>query len=140
MQPSLVPGLIHETDLPVGRDLTVPRVSPRLEAFADMPEVFATAFLVALVEATSVALMRPHLSPGEHSVGIHVDLSHDAPTPLGGTVRARVELGAVEGRLLTFRAAVADDAGPIGAGLHRRAVIDVARFAARTAARARTAG
>lgn len=136
MRESLKPGLSHAASLTVTEDLTVPRVSPHLTAFSDMPPVFATAFMVGFVEATCIELMAAHLDPGEHSVGIQVDLSHTAATPVGLTVRAEVELIAVEKRSLTFRVQVFDDQGPIGAGTHRRAVIAVDRFMDKVAEKA----
>jgi fluoroacetyl-CoA thioesterase len=128
MKTTLARGLEHEATLTVTEDLTVPRVSPHLDDFADMPPVFATAFMVGLIEATCIACIREHLDPGEHSVGTHVDVSHVAATPVGLTVTARVRLTAVDRRALTFEVEASDDAGPIGSGTHRRAVIDVERF------------
>jgi fluoroacetyl-CoA thioesterase len=132
----LAPGLVHEQSLRVTPALTVPRVSLDLAQFADMPAVFATAFLVAFVEDSCIAAIRPFLAPGQHSVGTHVDLSHTAATPVGMTVTARVELVAVEGRTLTFQVACRDGRESIGAGRHERMVIDLARFEARVAAKA----
>ena len=52
---------------------------------------------------------------------------------------ARVELVQVERKLLTFKVACSDDAGPIGAGIHQRAIIDAQRFEERLATKAATA-
>ena len=136
MKATLRPGLRREVTLKVVDDLTVPRVSPRLAAFADMPPVFVTATMVGLVEAACVERIAPHLDPGERSVGTHVDSSRGAATPVGITVRAAVGPTGVEGGALAFRVSVRDDAGPIGTGTHRRAVIDAARFAERAHGRA----
>jgi fluoroacetyl-CoA thioesterase len=46
-----------------------------------------------------------------------------------------VELVSVEGRRLTFSVEASDDAGVVCRGTHQRAVIDVARFTDRLAAR-----
>lgn len=64
-------------------------------------------------------------------MGTHVDVNPVAATPVGMTVTATVELVEVEGRSLLFRAACHDDAGLIGEGTHRRAIIDLAKFLAR---------
>ena len=37
-----------------------------------MPEVFATGFMVGLMEWTCVQLLAPHLDPGEGSLGVHM--------------------------------------------------------------------
>ena len=49
-------------------------------------------------------------------------------TPVGMAVTARIELVSVEGRSLLFKVACHDEAGLIGEGTHRRAIIDAARF------------
>ena len=65
-----------------------------------MPKVFATGFMVVLMEWTCMQLMAPHLDPGEGSLGVHVDVSHLAATPPGMTVTVDVECIAVEGQRL----------------------------------------
>jgi fluoroacetyl-CoA thioesterase len=128
---SLAVGLKHSQSVKVGADLTVPAVSMHLAHFQDMPPVFATAFLVAFIEDTCVAALKPHLAAGQKSVGTHVDVSHTAATPIGRTVTCDVELVELDGRKLKFKVACRDDTGPIGEGLHERALIDVKRFLAR---------
>ena len=132
----LVPGLTHSATLPVTGGLTVPSVSPALTEFADMPPVFATAYMVGFIEATCIALLKPYLTAGQHSVGTAIDVSHTAATPVGLTVTADVELIEVEGRRLRFRVSAHDDAGPIGEGTHERYIIDIAKFMDRVAVRA----
>lgn len=139
MRDTLVPGLRHEATLTVTPSMLVPSLAPQLPPFADMPGVFATAMLVGFLEATCIELLRPHLNAGEHSVGVHVDVSHVAPTPAGATVRAEVELIGIEGRILSFHVCAFDAAGPIAQGSHRRAIIDLSRFMAKTAQRLRDA-
>ncbi len=39
-----------------------------------MPEVFATGFMVGLMEWTCVQLLKPHLDDGEGSLGTHIDV------------------------------------------------------------------
>ena len=128
---SLAVGLKHSQSVEVGADLTVPAVSKHLAHFQDLPPVFATAFLVAFVEDTCVAALKPHLASGQKSVGTHVDVSHTAATPVGRTVTCDVELVELEGRKLKFKVACRDDQGPIGDGFHERVLIDVAKFLAR---------
>lgn len=115
--------------------MLVPGLADRFPSFADMPPVLATAMLVGFAEAACLALIAPHLEPGEHSVGIHIALSHSAPTAAGATLRAEVTLEEVAGRILGFRLRLADGAGPVGEGSHRRAVILTDRFAHRVAER-----
>jgi fluoroacetyl-CoA thioesterase len=130
--PALAPGLVFEQSIVVTPELTVPGVK-MLAHFADMPPVFATAFMVGFVEDSCIAAIRPYLQPGQHSVGIHVDLGHSAATPVGMRVFARVELVRVEGRRLNFQVDCRDEREPIGGGRHERMLIDQARFEARIA-------
>jgi fluoroacetyl-CoA thioesterase len=127
----LQPGLAFSRSIAVDDDLTVPAVSPKFGSFADMPPVFATAFMVGFVEATCIDALRPYLLDGEHTVGIRVDMSHVAATPIGMHVRAEVELLAVDGRKLSFRVKCFDDCEPIGEGTHERAIIRSKSFIAK---------
>jgi fluoroacetyl-CoA thioesterase len=134
--PGLRPGLKFEMTIPVTEKLTVPSVSAAFTGFADMPPVFATAFMVGFVEWTCVEALRPHLGPGEHTVGTRVDMDHSAATPVGMKATASVELVEVEGRRLRFEVACRDEVEAIGAGFHERFVIDAAKFQARVGRKA----
>jgi fluoroacetyl-CoA thioesterase len=131
MKSTLLPGLKHSTELKVTPSMTVPEISDALTAFADMPPVFATAFMVGFIETTCIECIAPHLDEGEHSVGTSITVSHIAATPVGMTVRAEVELTETNKRSLVFTIAAYDDSGLIGEGTHHRAVIDVERFMAK---------
>ena len=128
-------GLRHSQTIAVTPELTVPQVSAAFAQFRDMPPVFATAFMVGFVEDTCVAALRPFLQRGQRTVGIGVNLTHSAATPIGMKVTAEVELVEVEGRRLKFRVVCRDDAEPIGEGIHERAIIDHDRFLTRVAAK-----
>lgn len=124
----LIVGLRHQLTLVVDERLTVPAVSPAFTGFHDMPPVFATAFLVGFVEWTCVEALRPYLAPGQKTVGTHVDLSHSAATPVGMTVTSEIELVAIEGRKLRFKAVCRDNTDVICEGHHERYIIDTDRF------------
>ena len=128
---SLQPGLRHTLTLPVDSSLIVPAVSETFSGFRDMPPVFATAFMVGYIEWACIEALRPHLAPGERTVGTHINVSHIAATTVGMNVVAEIELVAVEGRKLQFEVECRDDAEIIGAGTHERVVIDLARFLTR---------
>jgi fluoroacetyl-CoA thioesterase len=130
-----IPGTTHMQTLKVDESLVVPAVSEHFTGFADMPPVFATAFMVGFIEWACIEAIRPHLEPGEHTVGTHVNVSHMAATPVGMNVTAFVELIAAEGRKLTFRVTCRDDKDIIGEGTHERAVINPEKFMARVNAK-----
>jgi len=136
MKDSLKPGLRATLAMPVAPSMLVPGLTDLFPSFADMPEVLATMAMVGFIEAACIKSLVGHLDAGEHSVGVHVDVSHLAATPVGVTIRAEVELVAVEGRRLSFAVQAFDERGLIGEGRHQRAVIDVARFLERVRARA----
>lgn len=128
-------GLRHEANLTVDGGLTVPGISTAFGAFANMPPVFATAYLVGFVEATCIETLAPFLDSHLRTVGTHVDLSHCGATPVGMRVTAHVELIAIEGRTLTFAVECRDEVEVICAGLHRRVIVDAAKFSNRAEAK-----
>lgn len=137
-RPTLTVGLLHREQMVVADRHTVPRVALDWSGFRDMPPVFATAMMIGFIEQTCIEALHSYLSPEQRTVGTHVDVSHIAATPVGMTVTANVELIEAEGRILLFRVACHDDAGLIGEGLHRRAIIDLDRFMQRLASKAGT--
>lgn len=137
MKDSLKPGLEGTLEFPVTASKTVPRLYPEAPEFAPMPEVFATGYLVGLVEWACMRLVVPHLDwPREQSVGIDVRLDHRAPTPPGLTVTVRARLASVDGRRLHFEVSAHDGVDEITRGTHDRAVIDSARFTEKAAKKA----
>jgi fluoroacetyl-CoA thioesterase len=128
-------GTTHMQTLKVDESLVVPAVSEHFTGFADMPPVFATAFMVGFIEWACIEAIRPHLEPGEHTVGTHVNVSHMAATPVGMNVTAFVELIAAEGRKLVFRVTCRDEKDIIGEGTHERTVINPEKFMARVSAK-----
>lgn len=97
--------------------------------------VFSTPALVGLMESAAVAALTGHLSPGQTTVGGHIDVRHLAATPVGMQVRARAELTAVEGRKLVLKVQAWDEVELIGEADHDRFVIDEAKFVAKVAAK-----
>jgi len=109
--------------------------APRINA---MPEVFATAYMVGLMEWGCVELFAPFYEEGEGSVGTHVDVSHSAATPPGLTVTVTSTITALDGRFVWFDVVAHDGVDEIGRGRHQRAVVSFDRFAARTQAKLET--
>ena len=134
---TLVPGLRHTLTITVDDTLIVPAVFPARPSFGAMPPVFATAFMIGLMELACVEALQAHLGPEQLTVGTHVDVSHCAATPAGMTVTAEVTLEAVDGRKLWFHVAARDQTDLIGEGRHQRAIIERARFMTSVARKAR---
>ena len=134
MRETLKPGLTHEFSYRVPPEKTVPHLYAESAEFQQMPRVFATGFMVGLVEWTCLQALNPHLDwPREQTVGTHVNLSHSAPTPPGLTVVVRVRLTQVEGRKLVFDVSATDGVDVIAEGTHERFIIDAGRFDERVA-------
>ena len=91
-------------------------------------EVFATPMMIALMENAALNAVKPYLAEGEGTVGTEINVTHDAPTPIGETVTAEAELVAVDRRKLQFQvqARVGDEI--IGKGTHTRFIINEERF------------
>jgi fluoroacetyl-CoA thioesterase len=137
MKDSLKPGIRHEHRFIVPPSKTVPALYPEAAEIASMPEVFATGVLVGLLEWACIEALKPHLDgPQEQSVGTHIDVSHDAATPVGFEVTTTVELIAVDGKKLTFAVEAHDGVELISKGLHQRFVINREKFDSRAAAKA----
>jgi len=98
--------------------------------------VFATPFVINLLEHAAHAVMVPHLAPGAASVGTAVDVRHLAATPPGMRVRARAILKETDGQRCLFEVEAWDEVEKIAEGRHERFMVtDLARFLERTAAK-----
>jgi fluoroacetyl-CoA thioesterase len=136
MKATLKPGLTHHLTYKVAEEKTVPYTYPESPIIAGMPKVFATGFMIVLMEWVCTELAAQHLDPGEGSVGVYVDVSHLAATPPGMTVTAEAECVEVAGPRLAFKVRAHDDIDLIGEGRHERFVVNWDKFNARVAEKA----
>ena len=92
--------------------------------------VFGTPYMAAMMENAAMTALQNYLTDSQGSVGIHLDISHDAPTPVGMKVWAEAEIYAVSenGKIVDFKVKAWDEKGTIGQGTHSRAIIDNDRF------------
>lgn len=95
-------------------------------------DVFATPAMIALMEKTAWQSIAHALEKGQGSVGTKLDVSHDAPTPLGMTVTCESELIEIDGRRLVFSVIAKDEQGVIGKGTHERFVVNEQNFQEKT--------
>lgn len=98
--------------------------------------VFATPYMVALMENAAVNAVQAQLAGDEGTVGTRLNVTHDAATPIGLKVWAEAELTAVEGRKLTFAVTAYDEREKIGGGTHERFIIKPEKFLAKTQTKA----
>jgi fluoroacetyl-CoA thioesterase len=139
MKATLKPGLTHRLVYTVAENKTVPHTFPESPQIAAMPKVFATGFMIVLMEWACTELLAQHLDDGEGSVGVHVDVSHLAATPPGMTVTVDVECTQVAGQKISFKVKAHDGMDLIGEGRHDRFVVAWDKFNARVAAKAKAA-
>src|SRR5216683_875039 len=94
----LAPGLTGEFEQIVTRELTADALGNK------GVQVFATPFVINLMELTCNVAMKPHLPTGASSVGTMVEMKHQAATPVGMKVRGKAtllrDLGVDIGRIL----------------------------------------
>jgi fluoroacetyl-CoA thioesterase len=118
----IVPGLTGTAEIVVGPEHTAPFVGSGRIA------VLATPVMINVIEAAALAAVEHLLPTGHQSLGIRLDISHTAATPVGLRVIATAEVTRIEGRTISFRVTARDEFEPIGGGSHERVVVSVARF------------
>lgn len=128
MKPTLRAGLKHRFAYTVPKSKTVPQLYAESSELAAMPEVFATGFMVGLMEWTCVQLLAPHLDDGEGSLGTHIDVSHKSATPPGMIVTVDAECIEVRGPRAKFKVIAHDGVDEIGSGTHERFIVSWHRF------------
>jgi fluoroacetyl-CoA thioesterase len=94
----------------------------------DFPAVFATTKCIALLELAAGRLLKQECKPGQLSVGVVVNVTHLAATPVGAWVEAEARYTGRDGKLFVFEVVARDPGGEVMRGVHKRAVIDEARL------------
>lgn len=90
--------------------------------------VYATPCMAALMEGAACEALAPVLPPEKTTVGTELSIQHISATPVGLEVRAEAVVTQVEGNVITFQVTAFDEAGKIGEGTHKRALVDTQRF------------
>ena len=93
--------------------------------------VFATPWMVAMMELSACNALAPYYDEGQSSVGTKLSISHDAATPVGMKVRAEAEVVEVDRRRIVLAVTAYDETGVSGKGTHERFLIDAAKFIAK---------
>lgn len=131
-----MPGVEHELRYVVPQSKIVANLYPESAPMQAMPHVFATGFLVGLLEWTCIEAINPHLDwPQEQTVGTGIEITHEAPTPPGLEVLVTARLEEVDGRRLMFSVEARDRIDTIARGRHERVIIDRDRFGAKAEAK-----
>lgn len=112
----------------VPQNKTVPYVFEESDLFQNMPPVFATAFMVGLMEWACMEALRPYMDDGEISLGTNICVTHSAATPPGMQVDVDVKLLEVSGPRTKWSITARDEKDLIGEGTHERFTIDGTKF------------
>ena len=94
--------------------------------------VYATPCMAALMEGAACEAIAEALSDSQTTVGTLLNIEHLSATPVGMDVRAEALVTAVEGKVITFEVHAFDEAGEIGKGIHKRAIVNAQKFLERT--------
>jgi len=114
---------------------TVEREDTAYEVGSGSLLVYATPCMVALMEGAACEAIAAALPEGKTSVGTELNISHLSATPVGLEVRAEAEVTEVSGNMITFSVTAYDEAGKIGEGTHKRALVTEQRFLDKTYAK-----
>ena len=114
---------------------SVEREDTALEVGSGALLVYATPCMVALMEGAACEAIAEAIPEDKTTVGIELNISHLAATPVGMEVRAEAEVTAAEGNIITFSLTAYDEAGKIGEGTHKRAIVTAQRFLDKTYAK-----
>ena len=134
MTEALKAGMTHEIERQTTEDMSAQKVFPHV------PNVYATSVMVGHMEEVCAGMVHPHLGEGEQTVGIGMQFSHTAATPLGMTVRFSAKLIEIDGRKLVFEVEGFDAAGSIGKSTHQRFIINAEKFNSKMAEKAEKSG
>jgi len=128
MKDNLTAGISYTHTFLVPREKTVPRLYPESSLFREMPEVFATGYLVGFIEWACMEALAPYLEEGERTVGTMINVTHSAATPPGMQVTAQVRLLEVTGKRTLWEVEVHDEVDLISKGTHERFTVKLDQF------------
>ena len=116
------PGQCGAASLLVGEAQTAPEIG------SGRVHVLATPVMINMMEAAALDAIENLLPEGHQSLGIRLDVTHHAATPVGMHVTATARVLSVEGRRVRFAVEARDEKEVVGGGTHERVVVNVARF------------
>ena len=109
---------------------TVNDILPEAAEFVNMPDVFTTGCLVAVIEWACIEHLSSVLPDGVISLGVEMNLTHDAPCTTGTEIEIRCKVQAATSRIVTWAVEVVTCHGGVllGRGTHTRATVKRAKF------------
>ena len=120
--PAEIPiGTTNETTVTVTPDMSPPHLAN--------VQVLSTPAMIMMMEQCALQAMRPYLGEDETSVGTEVCVTHDAALRVGEQATIRTRLQEMQGRRYVWEVeALGPDGRRLGAGTHKRAVVNLSRL------------
>ncbi|MDR3286670.1 MAG: thioesterase family protein [Prevotellaceae bacterium] len=115
-------GKYAQSEAVVGTDNTAISVGS-----GNLP-VFATPFMIALMENAAMKCVAPCLDETSATVGVAINVEHTRASKTGEKIIAKATLTAINGRELLFDVEACDNKGQIGRGTHKRFIVDIEKF------------
>ena len=121
--------MVEVPKLKVGSNFTIQRVVQTEDTALNygsgkLEKLFATPSLAALMIEASVKLVDDKLIEGFITIGKMVEVIHEKPTILGGTVSVKVEIKEFNGNEIMLGMTAYDEIGIIGRGTHQRIIVN----------------
>ena len=116
-------GMKSTLEFRVKKSKTVPFLYPESPEFQEIPEIFATGYMVGLMEWCCIRALSSALEDGEGSLGTLIDITHSAPTLPGSLVRVEATIAEIHGKKIVWKVIAADEIDQIGEGKIGRTVV-----------------
>lgn len=124
-------GDTHTFKYIVPGNKAVPDLYPESELFGTMPRVFATGFFVGLMEWACMDHLQASIPDSSTiSLGVGINISHDAPATEGAELTVNVEVVSVGKRSVEWKVEAVAGRTVQGAGTHKRALVSREQFMA----------
>ena len=121
-----------DTNLQIGMNNIVEAMSTDQTTALNMKsgslKVLATPAMMCLMEQAAAELVERNIPEDLTSVGISINISHKAPTPIGMTVKAEAIITKIDDRKITFDVKASDGVDEIGTGTHERFIVNKEKF------------
>jgi fluoroacetyl-CoA thioesterase len=133
------PAALPEQRPRIGLEATVERVvelQHTIRAVSpELPAVFSTPMMIALMEHATVKAITPELPPGAISVGTRIEVDHLKAVGTGANVVAWAKFTEYRGRFLVFEVEARSGEHVIGRGKVFRAIVRPREHGEKAAAR-----
>lgn len=115
-------GTVFKKEYAINEDMTAIKVGS-----GDV-EVLATPMMIAFMENCASECLKQFLDIEETSVGIMINSTHIAPTPVNMNVIVEAKITKVDGKKVRFEIEANDEIEQIGVATHHRFILNKEKF------------